>query len=238
MAIKGYLAMTAAEIRNGDPLPQNIGWMACHFSPYAAGLSNIPQSLPEGSLLILNDRTPIHRHDPETISRQLENCIDRLGCTGLLLDFQRPGVDETAALTLALTQALSCPVAVSDVYAADLDCPVFLPPLPLHVPLKEYFAPWRGRDIWLEITPEGETVTVTADGATFSPLSGTEKLAGGFTDDTLYCHYQISIAEEQAQFQLRRTADDWEALLAKAETMGVTTAVGLYQEFSRIHDLR
>ena len=52
MAITPFLAMTAAEIEHSTPLPPNVAWMACHFSPYGAGLSNLPKNLPAGSLLI------------------------------------------------------------------------------------------------------------------------------------------------------------------------------------------
>ena len=71
MAMARYLAMTAAEMMGGAPLPGKTAWMACHFSPYSTGLCNLPAALPPGSLLILNDRTPIHGHDPERICREL-----------------------------------------------------------------------------------------------------------------------------------------------------------------------
>ena len=48
MAIGRYFAMTAAEIRGCSALPAGIAWMACHFSPYGTGLSNLPPELPEG----------------------------------------------------------------------------------------------------------------------------------------------------------------------------------------------
>ena len=64
MAIPQYLAMTAAEMAGTAPLPRYMAWMACHFSPYSTGLTNRPAKLRQGSLLILNDRTPIHCHDP------------------------------------------------------------------------------------------------------------------------------------------------------------------------------
>ena len=46
MAITPFLAMTAAEFRKKEDLPDKIAWMACHFSPYGLGLSNLPQRLP------------------------------------------------------------------------------------------------------------------------------------------------------------------------------------------------
>ena len=58
MAIAPFLAMTAAETRNHSVLPPKIAWMACHFSPYGLGLSNLPQRLPPHALLLLDDITP------------------------------------------------------------------------------------------------------------------------------------------------------------------------------------
>ena len=71
MAIAPFLAMTGAEMRNNSFLPEKIAWMACHFSPYGLGLSNLPRSLPPGSLLMVDDITPIGKHDPSIILDQL-----------------------------------------------------------------------------------------------------------------------------------------------------------------------
>ena len=89
MAITRYLAMTAAEMRNISQFPEKIAWMACHFSPYSTGISNLPQTLPAGSLLILNDIIPFHGHDPQRIAHQLTDCLEQHNCAGVLLDFQR-----------------------------------------------------------------------------------------------------------------------------------------------------
>ena len=84
MAIRPFLAMTAAEIRNTAILPSRTAWMACHFSPYGRGLSNIPSVLEEGSLLILDDITPIRGHDPEVITQQLMQAMEHLRVSGIL----------------------------------------------------------------------------------------------------------------------------------------------------------
>ena len=52
MAIRPFLAMTAAEIQGTETLPPKTAWMACHFSPYSTGLSNLPKALPPGLSLI------------------------------------------------------------------------------------------------------------------------------------------------------------------------------------------
>lgn len=229
MAFPLYLAMTAAEIRENSQLPPKYAYMACHFSPYGTGLSNRPKSLPEGCLLILNDRTPIHGHDHGLIAAQLEELATKFSCSGVLLDFQRPECKETAALARHLTEALPCPVSVSEMYAEGLACPVFLPPLPLDVPLAEYLRPWQDREIWLEVALDGLEITLTPQGYAPVPLPFPGE-SEGFTDAKLHCHYHINMKEDAAKFTLFRTREDLDALLAEAEAFGVTRAVGLWQE--------
>lgn len=228
MAIPLYLAMTAAEFSGCEKMPEKIAWMACHFSSYGTSLSNLPRTLPEGSLLILNDRTPVHGHDKLGIADDLARAVDALGCCGLLLDFQRPESEETAAIVKALL-ALPYPVCVSECYAKELDCPVFLPPVPPHVPIKEYLAPWSGREIWLEAALEGEELTLTESGCRISvpgePIDSPEH-----RDAALFCHYRIAVEERCARFSLYRSRDDLTALLDAAQALGVTRTVGLWQE--------
>lgn len=231
MAIARYFAMTAAEISLNPVLPPKIAWMACHFSPYGDGLSNLPEALPPDSLLILNDRTPIHGHDPQRIAGQLSGVLEALDCRGLLLDFQRPGVEETAALTRHLVQTLPRTVAVSDLYARELDCPVFLPPVPADTPLSGYLPPWKDREIWLELALDGEEITLTPEGAASGPLPLGPPTPEGTPEERLHCRYTVTVSENAARFTLWRTEQDLEALLEEAASLGVTTAVGLYQEF-------
>ncbi len=228
MVLPLYLALTAAEFAVCSSFPQNVAWMACHFSSYGTGLSNLPPKLAEGAMVILNDRTPIHGHDPDTILRQL---ID-LHPDQLLLDFQRSGVDATFELSRILIKELPCPVAVSHNYAKDLTCPVFLPPIPPDVPLAEYLAPWQGREIWLEAALEGITYTLTEEGCATAPLLHFP--AEGFREESLHCHYQIIPQDNRVDFHLYRTADDLRSLLENAKAHGVTKAVGLYQELRDI----
>ena len=89
MAIAPFLAMTAAEMHSCASLPEKVAWMACHFSPYGLGLSNLPKTLPPGSLLMMDDITPPQGHDPDLIAAQLEECVQKFQCSGVLLDFQR-----------------------------------------------------------------------------------------------------------------------------------------------------
>lgn len=230
MAIRRYFAMTAAEIRANDHLPPELAWMACHFSPYGTGLSNLPKALPPNSLLILNDRTPIHGHDAARIARQLGERMDALKCRGLLLDLQRPGEEETAALVKHLAEALPCPMAVSEPYAEGLHCPVFLPPVPPDVSLGAYLSPWRGREIWLELALDGAVLTLAEEGASTAPLPPAEHPEAGHQEEALHCHYHIDISDADVKFTLWRTGEDLENLWEEAQALGVTTGVGLYQE--------
>ena len=226
MALPCYLAMTAAEIRLNSPLPPNPAWMACHFSSCGSGLSNLPEALPENAVVILDDAVPYSGHDPRCIVEQLRDIVHP---TGILLDFQRPGDAGTEAVVQAVVSGLSCPVGVSECYAAGLRCPVFLPPLPLGTPLEPYLQPWKGRPVWLEAALDSAVITVTADGCQYDSTDGTTD-TGRFADRLLHCHYQAEITADTIRFRLTRTPEDLAALLAEAEALGVERALGLYQE--------
>ena len=230
MAIHPFLAMTAAEIREFSLFPKKFAWMACHFSPYGSGLSNLPRDVPPGSLLIVDDITPPHGHDPEIIATQLRRCVETTGCCGILFDFQRPNHDETAAFVRSLVHTLPCPAAVSEYYAADMECPVFLPPVPPSVALQDHIASWKSRDIWLDFSLTGETITVTEQGSSVSPLPFPNWEAEGFSEETLHCHYQIQEEDHALRFTFWRTPMDLIDLLEEAEKLGISAAVGLYQE--------
>lgn len=230
MAIRQYLAMTASEIAAAPALPPQIAWMACHFSPYGTGLSNQPDRLPPGSLLILNDRTPIHLHDPLRVACQLNALLERLSCAGLLLDFQRSGCDETAQLSAFLSDTLPFPVAVSSLYARYTDSSVFLPALPCHIPLEKYIAPWRGREIWLELGLDCQELLLTPQGCQIRSVPRPELFAAFRRDERLCCRYRPQVSNEEAVFTLLRTREDLADLISQAEQLGITATVGLYQE--------
>lgn len=224
-----YHAMTAAELRHCDAIPEGIAWMACHFSPYGTGLTNIPASLPTGSLLILNDRTPVNGHDPIRVAGLLQQAVVDLNCSGILLDFQRPGCEETAAIVEKIV-TLPCPVCVSHLYARDLDCPVFLPPVPLLKTVEEYLAPLGGREIWLELALDGCTVKVTENGCVTSPLPPGTMPECHHCDMQLFSHYGVIFDQKEAVFTLKRTKNDLENLMKSAEKWGITQFIGLWQE--------
>ncbi len=227
MEIPLYLSMTAAEFAQCRKLPAHTAWMACHFSPYSTGLTNIPAYLPKGSLLILNDRTPIHKHDPIQIRQILEEIVSSFDCCAVLLDLQRGNSPEAKEIIKQLL-TLPCPVCISDIYAKELNCPVFLPPVPLTLSPEEYLKPWKGREIWLDTALEGAVFTLNKHGCQIAQQSFDHELP--FREDQLFCHYRTEAHSEIVQFYLQRTKQDIQDLLQHSAAFGVTTGVGLWQE--------
>ncbi len=223
-----YLAFTAAELAGCEVKPKKFAWMACHFSSYATGLSNLPENLPEGSILILNDRTPIFGHDPVRILQDLTGIHQHSPLRGVLLDFQTdsPALTE---LTRFLTGELPCPVAATEAYAKDADCAVFLSPPTVNLSLERYIAPWKGRKLWLEASMLAQVFTVTEDGCTVETLQ-TPQDDLPFAHERLCCHYSLQKQDRAMVVTIARTKDDFIAQLRQADGLGVELAVGLYQE--------
>lgn len=229
MEFHHYLAMTPQELAV-FPAPQHLAWMACHFSPEGDGLRDLPERLPPGSLLILNDRLPLRAHTPERIAEELADCVQRLDCSGLLLDLERPWNEKTAGLVRRLCETIPCPMAVSEQYANGGNCAVFLSPGPTDTSLEAYLRSWQNRDIWLETALTGQRLRLTPQGCHREPLTAAGSPADGFSEERLHCHYRIDLAEDAALFSLWRTREDLDTLLAEARQLGVSAAVGLYQE--------
>lgn len=232
MPIAHYLAMTAEEMAASPP-PPHSAWMACHFSAYSTGLANLPDALPEHSLLILNDRVPIHGHDAQRICEELISILGSFHCSGLLVDFQNPVTQEASLLVRQLIQALPCKIAVTADYRQD-GAAVFLPPVPVTVPLREHIAPWKGSEIWLETSLEGQSIQLTQQGITLAPMIAPES-GTIHKDATLHCRYVVQEAENAVLFRCWRTQEELTSLLKEAEALGITTAVGLYQEIGILH---
>ncbi len=227
-----FLAMTAAECKKA--LPNRVCFMACHFSPYSAGLTNLPTELPPDSMLLLDDSMPPADHDPKIVAEQLCELVRQFSVYGVLLDFQREKTEVSKAVVNAILQALPCPVAVTEDYAMDLGCPVFLSACPVNVPLDKYLRPWQKQGVYLEIAPGRTQITATEKGAekAFLPVGETESLR--FYDEGLCCHYKTEVFERRAVFTLQRSREDLEKLIGKAQDLGVTAVVGLYQELSAL----
>ncbi len=235
MVLPLFLAMNASEL-TFSPIPDHCAWMACHFSPFTEGLSNIPDSLPPGFMLILNDRIPCQGHSADLVASQIRDAVSRFDCESVLLDFQRADNPEAEAVVQAILSALPCPVCVSECYARDLPCPVLLGPNPLHIPLNEHLAPWKEREIWLEAALCQGEITVTEKGSEFACCIPAENLSGGFFDESLCCNYLTRIDENLVRFTLFDTIETLEKKLDLAHSLGVSRAVGLYQELGTFLD--
>lgn len=229
MALKLYLAMTGAEMQNCSEPPAHSAWMACHFSPYGSGISNVPPLLMPGSMLILNDRIPPQGHDPHLVAQQLAHVAVTLEATRVLLDFQRPGDPQTREIAEAVVTALPCPVGVTAQYASVLSCPVFLTPA-LNKPLADQLALWTDREVWLEAALDCQDAILTEAGCTFMSADVPESPAYCHTDAPLHCRYCISPEETCVRFTIWREWDHLQTLLQEAESLGVDCAVGLYQQ--------
>ena len=232
MTLPIYLAMTDAEMHRCSPLPDHTAFMACHFSPYGTGICNLPTALPAESMLILNDRIPICNHDPEEILAQLNRLLEEITFCGLLLDFQRESYTQCHAITKLLAEKLPLPVGVSQPYARDLDCPVFVDPPAFHVPLSEHLKPWEGRQIWLDAALSAVCYRVDKSGCTQTPCNRPSEPLPQH-DAQLHCHYRIQQESDHVAFTLTRAKEDLQDLLSEGQTIGVTAAIGLYQEWSQ-----
>ena len=227
MAIACYLAMTASEFSVCTRLPSHIGWLACHFSSFGPGLSNLPKVLPADSVLILDDSTPFQDHNVDVILAQLQEAVSTMQLRAILLDFQREKNPELQELVAALQGELPCTVAAPGEYASK-NHPVFVAPCPLNRPLREHLAPYRDSPIWLDISPLPAKITLTPEGCHYEALK--EISHTPHWEPHLHCHYNIAIAENRIVFALVRELESW---LTEAEKLGVSAAIGLYQEFRK-----
>ena len=234
MEIPIYLALFSSEFHACQNLPLHPGWMACHFSSAGDGLTNIPMTLPPGSLLIVDDSIPYQNHSCDLIVSQLSEAISTLKPDAVLLDFQRPNVDEIQSLTNMIVSHLPCPVVVSSCYAEVLDCPIFLPPAPLWQPLEEYLKPYQGRPVWLDAAPASAQIIVTQDSSRYIPIPNEIMTEKWHFDAALHCHYHIKIEESQIIFTLSRSGSDLVPWFEQAQQLGVSSIVGLYQDFKDI----
>lgn len=221
-----YLAMTAAELENCRDLPPKIAWMACHFSPYNLGLTNLPSSLPVNSLLILNDRTPVCGHDPILVADTLTFVVEKFDCFGILLDLQQPRNQETDAIVEKVL-SIGKKVCVTEEYAKEKNCAVFLPPCPALMPLNDYIKPWQNREVWLELALTECTASITRSGCAIFPVA---KGQTNWIDTEMCLNYGVQYKEDRVEFSLKRTRENLQGLMEAGIKHGVTQFVGLWQE--------
>ena len=204
MVLPLYLAMTEGEFR---PIPCPA------FLMLSPGDVPPPEVLP-----VLTDREPL---DGQALEQMYRACQGR---EAAVLDFARPPTEEVREWV----RGLPCPAAAPPGYAER--GPVFLPPPPLHVPLEAYLSPWRGREVWLEAALLRQTVTVTAAGTAVSSPVANHDLSGGFYSRELCCRFNQEFHRDRAVFTLFDTPETLKKKLAQAAALGVTRAIGLYQE--------
>ncbi len=228
MFSKVFLAMTAREME--EFLPERFAYMACHFSSYSSGLSNLPVQIPENSILLLDDSMPVQGHDPVLVTHQLQELIEQFSVKAVLLDFQQAIDPETQNMASYIINGISCPAAVTAPYAEHLDCSVFLPPTPVNISLQDHLRPWQNRDVYLEIAPEQLLLTVTETGTKAEAQPFGEGTNCPHLEAKLHCHYGTCVCSDKVVFTLQRTAEDLDALTEEAYRLGVKAVVGLYQE--------
>ena len=217
MVCKSYVAVTPKEIQNASG--QALAWMSCRFDPKGKGLTNLPEQLPKGSLILVDDLHPICGHEPNLVTRQLKQLCQRLQPCGIVLDLQRP--KSTAACNMVRAIAQIKNVAVSEEYARELDCPVFLT-APMGKKLPGLLTPWKGQEIWLDV-PMGQGIMHQGR---FTAQQGTA-LCTWQWDRFLCCGY--AKAGENA-YTLCRNKAMLPRLLEEAARLGVTKVLVLYSE--------
>lgn len=233
MEILPYLAVTGAELRENPTFPYPIAWLSCQFSARHQGLSNLPTALPRNSMVIISDQIPFQGHDIALMYQQVMQLISFESPSKILLDFQREHTEGLEELVDAFLQ-LPCPVAVSEAYSHNRDCPVFLSCPPLHIPLTDYLQPWKHREIWLEIAPAGALYRITESGCTVTPCPIKTEDSFPHRNSSPPLRYGLSETEDAVIFHLQRGKEEIDSMLKQAERCGIHTAVGLYQELHKL----
>jgi len=224
-----FLATTSYEL--AEFLPEKLAYMACHFSPYGVGISNMPRYLPAGSILLLDDSMQVTNHDTEVVTLQLSELVQQFSVEAVVLDFQVPWNAESEQMASAILQAIPCPVAITEKYAKHLQCPVFLSPPPINMPLEKHLAPWKNQGVYLEIAAQATEFTVTEHGSFPTAIPYAQNLP--LEDSKLHCHYNVEVFPDRAIFTLSRTLEDLAKLAEEAYALGVSGVVGLYQELCK-----
>ena len=221
-----FMAITPQEMH--CILPKRVAYMACHFSPSGTGLSNLPCTLPTGSLLLIDDSMPVQGHDPDAVLHQINQMAETFSVKAVLLDFQRESSNEACEMVSAIAASCICPVVVTPSYSHIDNCGIFLPCPAVNMPLQVHLTPWLHKRIYLEIARDTVRYTVTEEGCQSQPYF--QEIALPLSDEQLHCHYDVFVFPEKAEFTLSRTSADLASLSQEAYRMGVEGVVGLFQE--------
>lgn len=228
MEIPFYLAMTPCEIRQADDVPGHLSWMSAHFSKENELLCNLPENLPENSILVIDDAFPISEHNSALILEQLKMILNNSDLIEILLDFQREYNPKLKAFSAEVAGAFPNRVAVTPNYDNGKTI-VFLPPAPPNIPIQQYLVPWRDRDTWLDLTMSKLAMRIKQNSVIMEDTCEVGKCP--HISPELSTHYGITATNEEILIQFQRTKDDCNMLLQKAAEFGVTRGIGLYQEF-------
>ena len=207
MPIPVYYAVTTQELQSLQHYPEYLALIDFYNGT-------------KDAIVILTDRRPWHLQQVREIVREQPK---------ILLDFQHPDDPENHKL-IAELERLRLPYCATSIYAGKYDCAVLVPPVPLTSTLADHIAPWKGREIWLELALDGQRMTVTKDGCTERYVPHAQQRQACHTDEKLHCHYCIHTTENAAEFTLWRSKEDIAALLTEADSLGIRLAVGLWQE--------
>ena len=229
MNLSIYMAFVAAESEAILRYKGKAAWLGYHLSAFDSGITPRPSFLDSCHMLVLTDETPLLHHDPQKVTSEICAEAKSLGCEKILLDFQRPPTEKSLVLAKSILRSAPCAVGITECYANDTDCSVFLPSPPLWTPLQETIAPWKGRDIWLEIFPEDGCITITKKGGNYSPSAPLENYP--FCDNALCLSYSTEQYAQQVKVHLHRGITEMKAFLHLADSLGISAAIGLYQQF-------
>lgn len=224
MEIRWYPAMTAEEIAQMQIPPEHYAWMAAHFDPKGTGLMDLPETMPENGLLILNDEIPYSGQDGERICTALKVFSENQKIYGILLDFQRPVQAALKEIIKQIVASVPCPVAAAESYGIRGIIP-FIPMPELTQPPEEYFRSRKGS--WLEVYKQAKTYRINCTGC--DAVNG-KPSSRGLSDSALCVHYDTVVNADYADFTLWRDTEDHRRVLEIAQAAGIDTAVGLYQE--------
>ena len=226
MDIKCYIAMTEAEIYSAPKLPQHTAWMACHFSPYGTGLTNLPRRLPENAMVILNDRIPPSGHDMVEIA----DTLNSINCNCYLLDFQIPKKKETEILVQYLSSQLRKPAAVSEYYSHCTNGPI-LAGLSPHRKVSDIIHDHSDREIWLELTTDIQMLSVYSDHTESISMNTGKQWKKYIAWDGICSRYHIELFDDHVDYYFSRTIPQIKQHLSQIDQTKITKAIALYQQF-------
>ena len=224
-----FLAMTEEEIQSISSLPSQYAYLGCHFSADGSALEGLPKHLPQNCGIILDDRHPIPPAEPDKIIEQLA----KYNPPYILLDFRRPPTDSSMKLSAELARSIF-PSPMPPDYGKDLNCPLFLSPIPPHIPIEEYLQPWHDREIWLELALDAVQIDVTSRGSQITYFPHAHPVENAHKDSMLHCHYKITQTDDALSFYCCRTPEDLWEIIRLSLPQNVTHTIGLYQELGNI----